>query len=729
MRLAATKLFRRNGKGSSLDKHTDATDDTDVDDSDSDSTETRSLIQPTLTAPDHDDDYYSKTATTKNKKAACVVFFVLLILFGFIVWSDMLSILSSSSLDDGDGNTNNKKKKKNILIPEEGNAENRHKNNADSVDNNNKNNDNDSTTNKSVIDDNNNAHNNGNDDDNGNDGNNNQDSDDDDDEYYYDDDDDAPTFSPTTTFAPTAMATTAEYYYDESKGICSTSFRYFEPKTKTIVRRTGGGGGTGSRKEGRLLKGSGGGSGREKATMGGQQQKEQPQRRKLMRTSTYEVGPCTNVVPKKAIPKDGYTNGIDFFFFRDSVESKHSDRVTCMNRCFDKHVLKIGELSSETEEVKSVKEEEPKVDDENNNNNKDGKEEKKDNKDKEVVLQQVEVDNVMLIEAAKTGMIELSQKLLDKYGLDPLYRIIPEDPTNAGSLNAIQEAIRGGYTEIVQILSKGDNNLIIDRYGRSIKDYVVMNGSPIRPVDADAILGIKVPVPEKEEVQVKVQQGPSATSMDNTTVSSSGWNTTTNYPFDETTCDIDIIDSDTELSAEIYFRDYFVPGRPVVLRGQASHDELVPFSKRYLLDPDLGNWQDEKFSVGPTAYPSLSGQKRCVSQFNVEDLESLRRCDEMPDKPMVYAYHPRQETFKDLWPSFDGEVITHKRSSFRSVKRWFGDYKYNSKSNNKDDEINDNNNFNNKALSWQVFMGGDGSGATYHWHEGTYVHILFVSLE
>ena len=100
----------------------------------------------------------------------------------------------------------------------------------------------------------------------------------------------------------------------------------------------------------------------------------------------------------------------------------------------------------------------------------------------------------------------------------------------------------------------------------------------------------------------------------------------------------------------------------------------------------------------------------------------------MPDKPMVYAYHPRQGAFKDLWPSFDGEVITHKRSSFRSVKRWFGDYKYNSKSNNKDDEINDNNNFNNKALSWQVFMGGDGSGATYHWHEGTYVHILFVSL-
>ena len=383
------------------------------------------------------------------------------------------------------------------------------------------------------------------------------------------------------------------------------------------------------------------------------------------------VGPCNYEYPKFTAPREGYEDGIDYFFFRDVDKTKFSDELICFNECLDRVLVDPNVLTKSPKNgERSMSELQP--------------------NDK------VAVDNIMLIEAARAGLTLTVEKLMVKYNLDPLYRQVRNDPGNGRSLNSIQEAIRGGYAEIVKVLTNGDNSVIIDDYGRSVEDYVKMKGSPITLYDAKHVLGI-----EAGESGSRQQRG--SAHRDNQSGNKSGWNETTANPVNDY-CDFDVVDGD--LSAEIFFRDYFIPGRPVSMRGQASDMELNMFSKKRWKKTKKFN-PDHFVQVGPLAYPSLTGQESCSEEMTIQDMENGAVCEDMPDKPMLYALHPKSSDFEELYPAYDGDILDS-RGGFRTIKKWFPFIA---------EKTSD--------LTWQVFFGGDGSGATYHWHEAAF-NILYV---
>jgi len=400
-------------------------------------------------------------------------------------------------------------------------------------------------------------------------------------------------------------------------------------------------------------------------------------------TAYYQpvIGPCHYDYGQVSKPPKGFEEEIDFFFFRDSDEAKFTDKIRCLNECVDR--VLVGRDEGSSKDDKKLRERQK-------------KENPIEKSMEELELNdKVAVDDYMLIEAVTAGMTFIVEKLIVKYGLDPFYRPVQNDPSSSTSrsLNAIQEAIRGGYAEIVAILTKGDNSVIIDDYGRSVEDYVKMNGSPILPHDAKNVLGIEVE--EKDGHQRRKHKENHGRS--------SGWNETSATPYNKDHCDFDVFDKD--LSAEIFYRDYFITGRPLALRGVSNEMELDFFSKKRWKETETFH-PNKLFQVGPTAYPPLTDQDSCSLEMSIEGIEDGALCEEMPEKPMLHAFHPEGSDFEELFPGYDGDIFDS-RGGFRTIQKWFPHVK----------EVH--------HAVWQVFFGGDGSGATYHWHEAAF-NILYV---
>ncbi len=402
------------------------------------------------------------------------------------------------------------------------------------------------------------------------------------------------------------------------------------------------------------------------------------------------IGPCHYDYPLTKKPKAGsFEDFIDFYFFRESEEGRYTDRLKCMSECVDRV------LESEVKKPKHgghFKEKEDHA-----------YQFRQDQDPYEVGMYEVTeedkvpVDDIMLIEAAHAGMTLVAEKLYIEHGLDPLYRQVKNDPSTLRNLNSIQEALRGGYAEIVGILTGGDNLMVIDEYGRTVEDYVKMSGSPIRPVDAKNVLGITV-----EEGMNKL--APKATR--HKLKRPSGWSETSRDLYEKDRCDFDVVEGN--LPAEVFYRDYFITGRPVVLRGQVSQEELDTFSKKHWKKNQVFNPKHE-FTVGPTAYPELTEQESCSEMMTIEQMEGGAVCDEMPEKPMVHAFHPDGSDFEELYPNFKGHILD-KKGGFRAIQQYFKGVE------------------NTEDVVWQVFFGGDGSGATYHWHE-TAFNVLYVGVK
>ena len=462
------------------------------------------------------------------------------------------------------------------------------------------------------------------------------------------------------------------------------------------------------------------------------------------------IGPCHYDYPlaTRPGPKNNnndvvggsYEEQIDFFFFRESNESRFTDKLQCLNECVDRALTYKSKSSashdsqSKSQSYSRNKEETEEDEDEDGAFQYQYQYRQQQAADERALSniepdEKVPVDDIMLIEAARAGMTLVVEKLFLKYNLNPFYRqvLVDEDEdedeegnnnnnrnsNNSRSLNAIQEAIRGGYAEIVAILTNGDASVIIDEYGRSVEDYVRMRGSPIRPVDALNVLGIVIEETKLLEAEImmetqtqrkrKIQQKENKNQGQKKHL---GWSETSADSYTNR-CDFDILDGD--INPALFHRDYFITGRPVVLRNQVPPIEIDMFAKhRWYKNERIHPFHTE-FTVGPTAYPALTDQESCPYGMTMLELERGDVCRSMPEKPMVHAFHPNPSDFAELYPDFDGNVMDD-RGGFRSIRKFFGNVQ------GKEDVV------------WQVFFGGDGSGATYHWHEAAF-NILYVGVK
>ena len=357
--------------------------------------------------------------------------------------------------------------------------------------------------------------------------------------------------------------------------------------------------------------------------------------------NAYSVlGHCQYFDAKIIPPKEGYLNGVDFYHQRENK----AKRENCFLRC-----------------VKNLK--------------------------------RNEIDATWLINSIRLGLPKVVQELHTNFGLDPLFAPHEE-------LNAVQEGIRSGHTEIVKILSNSNNEMVIDEYGRTIADYVRMKGSPIRPAEAKSILGLSVDSAEG----VTHGRALAEDRVLDDTVHDSGWNEETTMEYSER-CDLDVVDN--EMPQDVFLRDYFETGRPFVLRGHIPKAEKAAFSKNRWDYIRKYNTHSPVWEVGPTAYPSITGQRYCKRKFTISEIEDGTECEEMPGVPMVTAWHPTDEDFNLLYPMYKDEEF-YKLSGWRKIEDWFGPPKQ------WEDE-----------MSWQTFLGGDGSGATIHWHAAAF-NVLYI---
>ena len=116
-----------------------------------------------------------------------------------------------------------------------------------------------------------------------------------------------------------------------------------------------------------------------------------------------------------------------------------------------------------------------------------------------------------------------------------------------------------------------------------------------------------------------------------------GWKTGTPEVDDEDLhCDVD---QRQDLSPEEWFSDYYLRGRPVLLRG------ALPLWERCVLTKEAAMRSDKVLNMGnncgATAYPSITSQRFCPDKCTIGFLEDARYC-EVPathQKP-AYQYRP-----------------------------------------------------------------------------------------
>eukprot|EP00571_Detonula_confervacea_P014480 CAMPEP_0172307258 /NCGR_PEP_ID=MMETSP1058-20130122/8148_1 /TAXON_ID=83371 /ORGANISM="Detonula confervacea, Strain CCMP 353" /LENGTH=931 /DNA_ID=CAMNT_0013019371 /DNA_START=12 /DNA_END=2807 /DNA_ORIENTATION=+ len=371
---------------------------------------------------------------------------------------------------------------------------------------------------------------------------------------------------------------------------------------------------------------------------------------------SFSLSPCHYYYPNRVVPEGGYLKNIDWYLFRPVEPNTSLQREECFVEC-----LALMETLDDSPIT--------------------------------------EVTHDMLAAAATMGLQNATRVLVNKYKLDPLYlpNFEVEEELRKFQPNAIQAAIMGGYAEVVKILTSSNMELVIDSHGRTVKDYVQMPGSPIRPYYAQKVLGITVDDNKGQSSPVGEGMDESGSITDN---SDSGWNSAESVPYSDTTCGFDVIDTtDNDVSLDDFLKNYYLPGRPLVMRNHVSEAEINSFSKRSWSKLDHFHPTSE-FNVGVTAYPNLTQQKKCSRKMTIEQLEKDERCAEMKDLHMMHAEH--DQGFDEVYAMYDGDP-TSSRSGFRKLKEYFDFANY----------------------GWQIFFGSDGSGATLHWHAAAF-NILYV---
>lgn len=300
------------------------------------------------------------------------------------------------------------------------------------------------------------------------------------------------------------------------------------------------------------------------------------------------------------------------------------------------------------------------------------------------------------------GVEDAVDVLVHEHGLDPRDTLSPssssanaEGTGQPGALfrpNAYQAAIMGGHAAALRTLIGGDVETVIDAHGRTVRDYLSMAGSPIRPHYAREVLGV-----------TDLEVTPARTA-EATVAGGGGWNGTVSGPaFDEDQCDFDVLDATKDdITLEAFVRDYYLPGRPVVFRNQVSQEEMDSFSKEAWSKLRHFHPRRRRFKVGGSAYPHLSQQERCNHTQTIQQMERGEPCASQPTLHMMHAEH--DDHMDEVFRVHGGDPEAA-GASFARIRDWFGDLDV--------------------KHGWQVFFGGDMSGATLHWHAAAF-NILYV---
>jgi len=248
------------------------------------------------------------------------------------------------------------------------------------------------------------------------------------------------------------------------------------------------------------------------------------------------------------------------------------------------------------------------------------------------VQEYLQVTPNLLTTAASLGLTNLTQYLLEEHHLDPLYNATKDytslleeekeeedllqntlliENRKASSLipNPLQAAIIGGYAQVVKLLSRDNPSMVIDDQGRTVRDYVQMKGSPIRPKDAWNILGIDNTA-ATETSKLRRRRRRATSYQDSWKEEKHGWNKTAQEPIpeDDQICDIDIVQ---ELSTQDFIQNYYLTGRPILIRNHVPWEELQSFSKEEWSTLEYFHPTKTKFRDGAMAYPTSTNQSYC----------------------------------------------------------------------------------------------------------------------
>jgi len=359
------------------------------------------------------------------------------------------------------------------------------------------------------------------------------------------------------------------------------------------------------------------------------------------RPDMYHLGRCRHEYHETYPPPAGFLEDIDFFFLRENWQ----DRDRCFLFCLTH-------------------------------------------------LPKVEVTTDLLVDAVRMGLPKVTRMLLHKHGLDPLAS--PSMGTKfypRSGLNAVQEAIRGGHAQVLSILTGNNHSLVIDSFGRTVRDYLNMRGSPIRPKQAQLYLDL-----DTRKSQRTIRQNLVRRYL--------GWNSTTAKPTDDR-CDLEIVDT---ISSDIFYKDYFMTGRPLVIRNVVPEEELLTFSKARWSQTKFYNL-DAKVRIGAQGKPSLTGQRYCPILRTIGELNEGRGfCPTRPGIPHFRSADiPDHDHYKELFPLYDGNPF-YPTGGWRILGEMFGD------------------NYEESDPDFYLFIGGDEAGPSFHWHRAAF-NILDVGLK
>ena len=191
----------------------------------------------------------------------------------------------------------------------------------------------------------------------------------------------------------------------------------------------------------------------------------------------------------------------------------------------------------------------------------------------------------------------------------------PAAPNLAG-LTPIDEAMHRGNGEAVRLLLRGLPSEQQAATRVRLAEYVALHDSPLRP----ETLG-DVPLPHVPRRKPRIDPLP-ADPQRAACAEAGGWNADASRSSAWEHTDVDMR---VDLSEGEYFREYFLKGRPLLIRN------AVPLHERCTLalsSPPVAEAAKAQVGrCGATAYPELTGRHACGT-FAFIDLRQSPRCDD-----------------------------------------------------------------------------------------------------